>query len=160
MRFSMIDRIVRYEAGKKIEAVKSLSGGEDYLADHFPRFPIMPGVLMLESMVQAASWLVLLSEGFSHAVLLIKEVSAIRYGSVLRPGEELRVEVELRRREGDDFSFKGIGRVGERNAVIGRFVLRRVPLGALNPELNAVDERIGRYFESQLSGLMEHTRHI
>jgi len=47
MRFSMIDRIVRYEPGKKIEAVKLLSRSEDYLADHFPRFPIMPGVLML-----------------------------------------------------------------------------------------------------------------
>ena len=53
MRFSLIDRIVELEPGVRITAVKSLTMAEEYLADHFPHFPVMPGVLMLESLTQA-----------------------------------------------------------------------------------------------------------
>ena len=58
MRFTLVDRIVALEPGKTITAVKNLSLAEEYLADHFPGFPVLPGVLMLEAMTQAAAWLV------------------------------------------------------------------------------------------------------
>ena len=54
MRFHLIDRIDRWEAGKSLQAAKFLALGEEYLADHFPRFPVMPGVLMLQACVEAA----------------------------------------------------------------------------------------------------------
>ena len=57
MRFTLIDRIVELEPGVQITAVKNLTMAEEYLADHFPHFPVMPGVLMLEAMTQAAAWL-------------------------------------------------------------------------------------------------------
>lgn len=160
MPFSMIDRIVAYEKGKRLTAVKVLSRSEEYLAEHFPSFPIMPGVLMLEAMVQAAAWLMRLSEGFSPPVILLREVKAVRYGSVVRPGDELRVEVEYAGLVEGDASFKGAGRVGERNAVVGRFVLRRVPLIRLDPGLGAADEEIARVLRSQLPALMECAREI
>ena len=53
MRFTLVDRIVLLEPGAKIVTVKTLSLAEEYLADHFPRFPVMPGVLMLEAMTQS-----------------------------------------------------------------------------------------------------------
>ncbi|MGW8257129.1 MAG: 3-hydroxyacyl-ACP dehydratase FabZ family protein, partial [Thermoguttaceae bacterium] len=67
MRFSLIDRIVDVELGVRISAVKTLSMAEEYLADHFPHFPVMPGVLMLEAMTQASAWLVRYSEDFAHS---------------------------------------------------------------------------------------------
>lgn len=56
MRFTLLDRVVAIDPGKTITAIKTLSLSEEYLADHFPRFPVMPGVLMLEAMTQAAAW--------------------------------------------------------------------------------------------------------
>ena len=52
MRFHLIDRIVSYEPGKGLRGLKRLTAGEEYLADHFPGFPIMPGVLQLQSLVE------------------------------------------------------------------------------------------------------------
>ena len=62
MRFTLLDRVLSIEPGKSITAIKTLSLAEEYLADHFPRFPVMPGVLMLESMTQAAAWTIRLGE--------------------------------------------------------------------------------------------------
>ena len=53
MRFLLIDRILDLEPGRNLVAVKNLSMAEEYLADHFPGFPVMPGVLMLEALTQA-----------------------------------------------------------------------------------------------------------
>ena len=57
MRFCQIDRVTLLEPGVKIEALRTLRVGEDYLRDHFPRFEVMPGVLMLEALAQAAALL-------------------------------------------------------------------------------------------------------
>ena len=67
MRFSLIDRIVELEPGERVTATKSLTMAEEYLADHFPHFPVMPGVLMLEAMTQAGAWLVRVSEDLPTA---------------------------------------------------------------------------------------------
>ena len=64
MRLTLIDKIVELKPGESIKATKSLAMNEDYLEDHFPRFPVMPGVLMWESMYQAAAWLVRASDDF------------------------------------------------------------------------------------------------
>ena len=58
MRFVLVDRIISQETGQSLVAVKNLSLAEEYLADHFPGFPVMPGVLMLEALTQAGAWLV------------------------------------------------------------------------------------------------------
>jgi 3-hydroxyacyl-[acyl-carrier-protein] dehydratase len=158
MFFSMIDRIVSYEKGTRITALKTLSLCESYLADHFPAFPIMPGVLMLEAMAQAGAWLLRLSEGFSHSVFLLREVRAVRYGSVVKPGDELRLEVAIVDRSGDGIAFRGSGKVNGRNAVVGRFVLKRQPLSELSPHLGETDEKISRFFEDRLASLMECAR--
>ncbi|MCA9267376.1 MAG: beta-hydroxyacyl-ACP dehydratase, partial [Planctomycetales bacterium] len=57
MRFSLVDKIVEIDPGRSIVTEKYLCGSEDYLADHFPNFACMPGVLMLESLYQAGTWL-------------------------------------------------------------------------------------------------------
>ena len=87
MRFHLIDRIDHWEPGKSLRAAKFLALGEGYLADHFPRFPVMPGVTMLEALFQASAWLVRQSEGFAHSVVLLKEARNIKYSDFVAPGQ-------------------------------------------------------------------------
>src|SRR5262245_59768808 len=81
MRFHLIDRIVEVRPGQGLRAVKNLTLGEEYLADHFPTFPVMPGVLMLQTLVEAGSWLLRLGEDFRHSVIVLREVKNIKYGT-------------------------------------------------------------------------------
>ena len=69
MRFVLTDRIVELKSGESLTALKNLSLAEEYLADHFPGFPVMPGVLMLESLTQAGAWLVREMEDFAHSII-------------------------------------------------------------------------------------------
>ena len=70
MKFYLVDRILELEPPKRIVAVKNLSLAEEYLADHFPAYPVMPGVMMLEAVVQAAAWLVRASTDFEKNLIL------------------------------------------------------------------------------------------
>ena len=81
MRFSLVDRILTLEPGKSITAVKNLSLAEEYLADHFPGFPVMPGVLMIEALVQAGGWLLRETEGFKYSTILLNEAKAVKFNN-------------------------------------------------------------------------------
>ena len=117
----------------RIVTIKQVTMAEEYLQDHFPSFPALPGVLMIESLVQAARRL--LSErnpACSRHVL--GSVRALKYGQFVRPGDTLRIEVALSKIVGDGvYSFKGSGLVVEPGcddlseaptAVNGKFTLR------------------------------------
>src|SRR5438128_7957387 len=95
MRFNLLDRIVAVELGRTLRAVKNLTLGEEYLADHFPTFPVMPGVLMLQTLVEAGAWLLRLSEDFRHSVIVLREAKNIKYGNFMEPGRQLQVTVDL-----------------------------------------------------------------
>ncbi len=94
MHFTLIDRIIELEAGEKIMAIKSLSLAEDYLQDHFPRFPVMPGVLMLESMAQTSAWLVRHTEDFAHSIVVLKEARNVKYADFVEPGQVLTITAD------------------------------------------------------------------
>src|SRR5688572_22009899 len=95
MRFSLIDRIIELQPGVRIDTVKSLSLAEEYLADHFPSAPVMPGVLMLEALTQSCAWLVRASEDFAHSVVVLKEARSVKYASFVEPGKMLRITAEV-----------------------------------------------------------------
>src|SRR5205823_14999638 len=111
MRFNLIDRIVEVVPGKMLRAVKNLTLGEEYLADHFPTFPVMPGVLMLQTLVEAGAWLLRLSEDFRHSVIVLREARKVKFGTFMEPGRQLAVEVELVGQDGPAATFKGKGEV-------------------------------------------------
>jgi 3-hydroxyacyl-[acyl-carrier-protein] dehydratase len=132
MHFALIDTVLE-QSPDRVRAVKQVTLAEEYLQDHFPTFHVLPGVFMLEALVQAARKL-LDAQGKPRMVL--GAVKAMRYGSFVRPGEALEVDVQLEKALPDGtFAFKGSGTVrrqggGEpETAVSGRFTLRplRIP---------------------------------
>ena len=98
MRFNLIDKVLEQD-DEKIVAVKSVTNAEEYLGDHFPGFPVLPGVMMLETLVQAARTLMRRVDGPPTAGhLVVNDVRNLRYAAMVRPGQQLRVEVSIRKR--------------------------------------------------------------
>src|SRR5207302_4497488 len=95
MRFNLVDRILEVEPGRRIRVVKNLTLGEEYLADHFPTFPVMPGVLMLQTLVESAAWLLRITEDFRHSVIVLREAKNVKYGHFMEPGQSLVVTAEF-----------------------------------------------------------------
>lgn len=133
MRFELVDQVIERSEGR-IVTVKNVTSAEEYLADHFPSFPVLPGVLMIESMVQAARRLASAIDP-SNSRHVLASVKALKYGHLVRPGDTLRVEVTLEKADaGGRLEFKGLGTVirqgasggaGEPpTAVSGKFSLR------------------------------------
>src|SRR5215469_10329510 len=111
MRFNLVDRIVEVQPGRALRAVKNLTLGEDYLADHFPKFPVMPGVLMLQTLVEAGAWLLRLTDDYRHSVIVLREAKNVKYGTFMEPGKQLAIAVELVEQDGPTATFKGKGEV-------------------------------------------------
>jgi len=124
MRFHLVDRIESIQPGKRIVTIKALSLAEEYLADHFPAFPVMPGVMMLEAMVQSAAWLVRVEQGFSKSVIVLSAARNVRYASFVAPGDVLRCEVEAVSIGADSAKFKAVGAVGDRQTLSARLELK------------------------------------
>ncbi len=142
MRFGLIDRVVELEPGERIVAVKAVSLSEEYLSEHFPTFPVLPGVFMLECMVEAATWLVRLAEDFAHSVVLLESAKGVTYKSFVAPGHLLRVEVRCLRLAPQESRFSGVGHCDDNEVVKGRFSLTHFDLATRAPDMAAVDRRI------------------
>ena len=142
MRFILIDKIVSLESGKEIKAVKSVSLAEEYLADHFPTFPVLPGVLLLEGLVESASWLVREAENFAHSMILLEQARNVKYRSFLAPGARIEYTVQARTIEENISSFNGFGLSEGQKIVDARFGLRHFNLADQSSAMAAVDARI------------------
>jgi len=133
MRYHLIDRILEVDPKKSIRAYKQLTLGEEYLADHFPTFPVMPGVLMLQCLVEAGSWLVRLSQDFDPSVLVLREAKNVKYGTFFAPGHRMNVAVGQTAAGDGSFTFKGKGEVNGQTTVSAQFVLAGYNLRDKNP---------------------------
>ncbi|MEX2175549.1 MAG: 3-hydroxyacyl-ACP dehydratase FabZ family protein [Pirellulaceae bacterium] len=157
MRFCLLDRITELEPGARITAVKRLRPDEDYLVDHFPRFPVMPGVLMLEAMYQASAWLVRQSEGFAHSVVILKEARNVKYAGFVTPGKELVVTAEILKQDDSTTTLKAQGTIDGNVAVTGRLVLERFNLADRHPERRNTDPYLRDELREVLSRLLPPT---
>jgi len=142
MRFILIDKIVSLQSGNQIKTVKSVSLAEEYLADHFPTFPVLPGVLLLEGLIESASWLVREKENFAHSMILLSEAKNVKYKSFLAPGGQIEYTVEARTIEENVSSFSGFGVSDNERIVEAKFGLRHFNLADENPSMAATDAKV------------------
>jgi len=142
MRFILIDKIISLDSGKVIKAVKGVSLAEEYLADHFPTFPVLPGVLLLEGLIESASWLVREAENFAHSMILLEEARNVKYKSFVAPGAQIEYTVEAKTIEENISSFAGFGLSGGEQIVEAKFGLRHFNLADKDSTMAATDARI------------------
>jgi 3-hydroxyacyl-[acyl-carrier-protein] dehydratase len=155
MRFLLVDRIIEFQPEVRLTAVKSLTMAEEYLADHFPSFPVMPGVLMLEAMTQAAAWLVRLSEDFAHSIVVLKQATNVKYGQFIEPGQTLTVTAEVLSHGPKETKLKTQGSVDGRTTVSARLVVERYNLAERGLAEASADEGIRQEMRNLLTLLYQ-----
>lgn len=142
MKFVLIDKILSLEKGERLTAVKSVSLAEEYLADHFPTFPVLPGVLLLEGLVESASWLVRMTQDFACSMVLLEQARNVKYKSFLSPGSQIEYTVEAKAIDRNTSSFFGYGVSGGQEIVEARLGLRHFNLADRNPAMAIVDSQV------------------
>ena len=127
----LVDRVLEIEKGVRIKALKNVTMNEPYFTGHFPHRPVMPGVMMLEAMAQAAALLSIETLDIAlddKSVFYFAGIDGARFKRPVEPGDQLVLEVFLDRAKAGIFKFRGTGRVGEETAVEAELMctMRRV----------------------------------
>jgi 3-hydroxyacyl-[acyl-carrier-protein] dehydratase len=125
--FLLIDRILEIEPGKRIVAQKNVTTNEWFFQGHFPTFPVMPGVLILEAMAQAGAVLLLSEDQSKGKIPLFAGINDCRFRAQVGPGDVLRLEVEFTSRRGSIGKGRARAFVGDRVAADGELVFAVVP---------------------------------
>jgi len=112
----LVDRVLDLQVGKSIRAIKNVTINEPFFMGHFPHRPVMPGVLMLEAMAQAAALLSFATQGVTpddKTVYYFAGIDGARFKRPVEPGDQLVMDVTLERSKAGIYKFKGCTRVGE-----------------------------------------------
>ncbi len=112
--FLLVDRVLEVESGKRIKAIKNVTINEPFFGGHFPNRPVMPGVLMLEAMAQAAALLAFDAAGITmddKTVYYFAGIDGARFKRPVEPGDQLVMDIELDRVRAGIYKFKGVTRV-------------------------------------------------
>ena len=112
--FLLVDRVLELDKGKRIKALKNVTMNEPFFTGHFPHRPVMPGVLMLEAMAQAAALLAFDLQGVTpddKTVYYFAGIDGARFKRPVEPGDQLIMEVTLERLKAGVFKFKGMAHV-------------------------------------------------
>ena len=116
----LVDRVLEVEPGKRIKALKNVTINEPFFEGHFPHRPVMPGVLMLEALAQAAAILSFETLGKTpddKTVYYFAGIDGARFKRPVEPGDQLTLDVTLERAKAGIFKFKARALVGEELAV-------------------------------------------
>lgn len=151
MKYRQIDRILSLDPGRQIVAERTLRAEEEFLLDHFPRFPVMPGVMMLESLHQAAVWMIRAGDEFCHPLVLLREARGVKFGEFLSPGETLRITATVAKREDPFVTVKATAEKNGRVTVTAR--LRFELCGSGDPEDIGTDQAIRKDVQLQFQEL-------
>jgi UDP-N-acetylglucosamine acyltransferase len=123
--FVLVDRILEHDPAGRLVATKNVSGTEDFFTGHFPGQPVMPGVLLLESLAQAAGiWLLKSAPDARRTEIRVVGIDDAKFRRPVVPGDHLRMEVELVHRRAELCRFRGQVKVGEQRAAEARLLLQ------------------------------------
>jgi len=142
MKFILIDKVLALESGQMIKTIKGVSLAEEYLGDHFPTFPVLPGVFLLQGLVESASWLVRESQRFAHSMVLLEQTRNVKYKSFLAPGNQITYIVNAKTIEDNVSSFSGYGESNGQRIVEARFALRHFNLADRNDAYASTDTHL------------------
>jgi len=98
--FLLVDRVLAFETGKTLTAIKNVTMNEPFFQGHFPGFPVMPGVLIIEALAQASGVLVHLSSQYApgaHPLYFLVKVDKAKFSKIVVPGDQLTLDIELKR---------------------------------------------------------------
>ncbi|MDB5869150.1 MAG: 3-hydroxyacyl-[acyl-carrier-protein] dehydratase [Polaromonas sp.] len=115
----LVDRVLEIETGKRIKALKNVTINEPFFMGHFPKHPVMPGVLIIEAMAQAAALLSFSTLGVTpddKTIYYFAGIDGARFKRPVAPGDQLIMDVELTRMKAGIFKYKGVARVGDQIA--------------------------------------------
>ena len=134
MRYLLIDHITEYKAGEFIKGIKNVAMSEDFLEFHFPKNPIMPGVMLLEALTQLTGWLEAVSSDFKDWFLISNVKKSSFYGFAL-PGDQVELEVKaLPDDSGEGKVYQGIGMVNGKKKILTEFKGETIPLSDIEDE--------------------------
>ena len=156
VKFNLVDKIEQL-TDERIVGVKYVTLAEEYLADHFPTFPVLPGVMMIESAVQNAAWLMHHRTNFQKSMAVLKEARNVKYGQFVPPGDFLRMEVDLLKLTETGAAFKATGLTGNGQAVQMRVELIYFNLAERNSQLAEIDGRLIRHHRDRWELLRTHS---
>jgi 3-hydroxyacyl-[acyl-carrier-protein] dehydratase len=121
--FLLVDRCEEYKPSESIVGIKCVTVNEPFFQGHFPHYPVMPGVLIVEALAQTGA--VLMSKSLDVDVagkaIFFISLDNCRFRSPVRPGDVIRLHVEVLRARGDLFKFKGVARVADKVAAEAEF---------------------------------------
>ena len=151
MKYRQIDRITSLQPGKTLIGERTLHAEEEYLKDHFPKFPVMPGVMMLEALHQAAIWLIRTGDNFESPLVLLREVRSVKFGDFLGPGETLQITANAIKIDGALTTVKATAQKDGRTTVSARLILERC--SSNDPERIGTDEDVRERAKKQFKEL-------
>ncbi|MBD7943243.1 MULTISPECIES: 3-hydroxyacyl-ACP dehydratase FabZ [Psychrobacillus] len=109
--FLLVDRIMELEEGKRAVGIKNITANENFFNGHFPDYPVMPGVLIVEALAQVSAVVMLTKEGNQGRLGLLAGIDKCRFKKQVKPGDQLRLEIEITRLKGPIGKCKGIATV-------------------------------------------------
>jgi len=112
--FVLVDKVLSYELGKSIDAIKNVTINEPFFPGHFPHYPVMPGVLVVEALAQAAailSFKTINDKPNDHSVYYFVGIDKARFKKPVVPGDQLRLNVSIERTIKGIWKYKGVAMV-------------------------------------------------
>ncbi|MGJ9384765.1 3-hydroxyacyl-[acyl-carrier-protein] dehydratase FabZ [Salipaludibacillus neizhouensis] len=109
--FLLVDRILEVEEGKRAVGIKNVSANEEYFNGHFPDFPVMPGVLIIEALAQVGAVAMLKKEENRGKLAFFAGIDGCRFKGQVKPGDQLKLEVEMTRVRGKIGKGKAVASV-------------------------------------------------
>ena len=151
MRYYLIDKITEFQVGKRAAGVKNVTMSEDILADHFPRHPTMPGVLIIESLAQLGGLLLEYSARREFGIrvkAILSIIQRAKFRQMVKPGDQLRLEVELTKLREESGMVKAVAILGDKVAAEAELMF--VYFENLDPKLEEKQQEIVKFMMRDL----------